>query len=69
MTRSRYATEISEADRDALLAMYAAAVGLIEEALVACEARVPRTAVQKSFHALQDVRKIHAEFDRLKIVL
>ncbi len=51
----------------ALLAMYAAALGLIDEALVACEARMVRTAVQKSLHVIQDVTKIDRELMRLRV--
>jgi hypothetical protein len=63
--RYHHPVEISQADKDALLAQYAAAMALTEEAMVACETGMLRTAIQKSWHAVQDVRKIHVELDRL----
>ena len=61
--------EITQAEQEALLARYSAAMALVEEALVACEEKMTRTAIQKSLHAMQDVRKIYDELDRLRIGL
>jgi hypothetical protein len=65
--RYHHPVEISQADKDALLARYAATHALIEEALVACETGMVRVAVQKTLHAIQDVRKLDAERERLEI--
>lgn len=57
----------TQAEYQALLAKYDAATGLIDEALIACEAKMTRTAIQKSLHAIQDLRKIDQELARLKL--
>lgn len=67
--RYHHAMEITQAEKDALLARYSTAMALVDEAIVACEAKMTRTAIQKSLHAMQDVRKIYDELDRLKIGL
>lgn len=65
--RYHHAVEITQAEKDALLARYAAAQALVEEALVGCETGMVRVAVQKSWHAIQDLVKIDRELARLKI--
>ena len=67
--RYHRAVKIVQADIDALLARYAAAQMLLDEALVACETGMTRTAVQKSWHAIQDVVKIDRELARLKLAI
>jgi hypothetical protein len=65
--RYHHAVEITQAEKDALLARYAAAQALIEEALVGCETGMTRVAVQKGWHAIQDIVKIDRELARLKV--
>jgi hypothetical protein len=67
--RYHHAMEIARVEYDALLAQYAAAQALIDEALVACEQGMVRTAAQKGLHVVQNIAKIDAELVRLKIAV